>query len=69
MEQETVCDLRRTNIFLRLGLVLFTLIIVGAAVGLFSAQTNGVSLLIFAAITYAGAEFAVSKAGLYPLRD
>ena len=31
MEQETVCDLRRTNIFLRLVLFLFTLIIVGAA--------------------------------------
>jgi hypothetical protein len=35
MEQETVCDFRRTNIFLRLVLFLFTLIIVGAAVGLF----------------------------------
>src|SRR5258708_2091766 len=35
MEQETVCDLRRTNIFLRIVLVIFTLIIVGAAVGLF----------------------------------
>ena len=34
MEQETVCDLRRTNIFLRLVLFLFTLIIVGAAVSL-----------------------------------
>ena len=48
MEQETVCDLRRTNIFLRLVLFFFTLIIVGAAVGLFfvvshavSAQTTG----------------------------
>ena len=35
MEQETVCELRRTNIFLRLVLFLFTLIIVGAAAGLF----------------------------------
>ena len=31
MEQETVCELRRTNIFLRLVLFLFTLLIVGAA--------------------------------------
>jgi hypothetical protein len=73
MEQETVCELRRTNIFLRLVLVLFTLIIVSAAAGLFfvvflsrpDAQTTGVFLLIFAAITYAGAEFAVSRARLY----
>ena len=35
MEPETACDLRRTNIFLRLVLFLFTLIIVGAAAGLF----------------------------------
>jgi hypothetical protein len=35
MGQETVCELRRTNIFLRLVLLLFTLIIVGAAVALF----------------------------------
>jgi hypothetical protein len=73
MEQETVCDLRRTNIFLRLVLVLFTLIIVGAAVGLFFAvflsqtanQTRGVFLLIFAALLYAAAESAVSRARLY----
>ncbi len=32
MEQETVCHLRTTNIFLRLVLFFFTLIIVGAAV-------------------------------------
>jgi hypothetical protein len=73
MEQETVCELRRTNIFLRLVLFLFTLIIVGAAVGLFfvvflshpPAQTSGVFLLIFAAISYGAAEFAVSQARLY----
>ena len=34
MEPETVCDLRRTNIFLRIVLFLFTLIVVGAAVAL-----------------------------------
>lgn len=73
MEQETVCDLRRTNIFLRLVLFFFSLIIVGAAVGLFfvvfvsrsSDQTTGVFLLIFAPISYAAAEIAVSRAKLY----
>ena len=73
LEQDTVCDLRTTNIFLRLVLFLFTLIIVGAAAGLFfvvfrpppPAQTIGVFLLIFAVIAYAAAEFAVSRAGLY----
>src|SRR5258708_21766265 len=61
MEQETVCELRRTNIFLRLVLFLFTLIIVGAALALFfvafrsqlAGQTTGVFLLIFAGISYA----------------
>ena len=73
MEQETVCELRRTNIFLRLVLFLFTLIIVGAAVALFfvaflsqpRAQTTGIFLLIFAGISYAAAEFAVARARLY----
>lgn len=73
MEQETVCDLRRTNVFLRLVLLLFTLIIVGAAVGLFFAiffshpgqKTFGIFLLIFAALSYATAEIAVSQARLY----
>jgi hypothetical protein len=73
MEQETVCELRRTNFFLRLVLFFFTLIIVGAAVGLFFAaffshpgdQTIGIFLLIFAALSYAAAEIAVSKARLY----
>lgn len=73
MEQETVCDLRRTNIFLRIVLFLFTLIIVGAAVALFFVvflsqplpQTAGTLLLIVAALSYAAAEFAVSRARLY----
>jgi hypothetical protein len=73
MEQETVCEFRRTNIFLRLVLFLFTLIVVGAAVALFfvvflsraERQTTGVVLLIFAALSYAAAEFAVSRARLY----
>ncbi len=72
-EQEIVCDLRRTNIFLRLVLFFFTLIIVGAAVGLFfvvflsnpAEQTMGVCSLIFAAICYAGTEVAVSRFRLY----
>jgi hypothetical protein len=73
MERETTCDLRRTNIFLRLVLFFFTVIVAGAAVGLFlvvflsrpGAQTTGIFLLIFAALSYAAAEFAVSRARLY----
>jgi hypothetical protein len=73
MEQETVCDLRRINIFLRLVLFLFTVLIVGAAIALFFVvflkhapeQTTGIFLLIFAALSYAAAEFAVSRARLY----
>jgi len=73
MEQETVCELRRTNVFLRLVLFLFALIIVGAAGGLFfavvlpraSERTIGVFLLIFAPLSYAAAEIAVSQASLY----
>jgi hypothetical protein len=73
LEQETVSDLRTTNIFLRLVLFLFTLISVGAAAALFfvvflsrpSEQTTGVFFLIFAAVCYAAAEVAVSQARLY----
>ncbi len=73
MGRETVCELRRTNIFLRMVLFLFTLIIVGAAVGLFFAmfipraedQTIGIFLLIDAVLSYAAAEIAVSKFQLY----
>jgi hypothetical protein len=68
--QESGSELRSTNIFLRLVLFLFTLIGVGAAVGLFfvlffpraSTQTTGLFLLIFAAACYAGAEAAASQA-------
>ncbi|HLW75877.1 MAG TPA: hypothetical protein VKS01_02810 [Bryobacteraceae bacterium] len=70
LEQETVCDLRRANIFLRFVLFLFTLIIAGAAIGLFFVvflphspeQTTGVFLLIFAAAAYVAAELSVSRA-------
>jgi len=71
MEQETVCDLRRTNIFLRLVLFLFTLIIVCAAVALFgvvfrpTGQLSSFLLLVFAVVSGAAAEFAVSQARLY----
>ena len=73
MEQETVCDLRTTNIFLRIVLFLFTAIIVAAAAGLFfvvflsnaGEQIGGVFLLIFAAILYAAAEWAVFRFHLY----
>jgi hypothetical protein len=53
---------RRTNIFLRLVLFLFTVIIVGAAVAM---QATGIFLMIFGAISYAVAELAVSQARLY----
>ena len=73
LEQETVSELRTTNIFLRLTLFLFALIGVGAAAALFfrvflvgsSDQTIGIFLLIYAAVCYAAAEFAVSQARLY----
>ena len=73
MEQDTGCDLRRTNIFLRVVLFLFTLIIVGAAAGLFfvvfferaASRTAGFFLLIFAVLSYAGAEIAAGKVGLF----
>jgi len=71
MVPETDCELRRTNIFLRLVLFLFTLIIAVAAALLFSVvtrpsqQTAGVFLLIFAALCYAGAEFAVKQFRFY----
>jgi hypothetical protein len=73
LEQDTVSDLRTTNIFLRLVLFFFTLISVGASVGLFfvvflsrpSDQTTGVFFLIFSAISYAAAEVTVSRARLY----
>jgi hypothetical protein len=73
LEQETLSELRTTNIFLRLILFLFTLISVGAAAALFfevflsgySQQTTGFFFLIFAAVCYAAAEVAVSQARLY----
>jgi hypothetical protein len=73
LEQETISELRTTNIFLRLILFLFTLISVGAAAALFfvvflsrpSEQTTGIFFLIFAAVCYAAAEVAVSQARLY----
>jgi hypothetical protein len=73
MSQETVCDLRRTNIFLRLVLFFFTLLIVNAAVALCfviflsnsPAPTPGVFLLFAGAGAYAAAELAVSQGHLY----
>ena len=73
LKQETVCELRTTNIFLRIVLFLFTLISVCAAAALFlsvflphsSDQTNGIFLLICAALSYAAAELAVSQGHLY----
>jgi hypothetical protein len=73
LEQDTVSDLRTTNIFLRLVLFFFTMIGVAAAVALFftiflsrpSQQTTGIFLLIFAAVSYTAAEVAVTRARLY----
>jgi len=73
MKQETVCELRCTNVFLRIVLFLFTLIIVGAGVGLFfavflsrpSSETSGFFLLMFAGLCYAGVEVAASQYRLY----
>jgi hypothetical protein len=73
LEQETVSELRTTNIFLRLVLFLFTLISVCAAAALFSVvflphssdQTDGIFLLICAPLSYAAAELVVSQGRLY----
>jgi hypothetical protein len=71
LEQETVSELRTTNIFLRLVLFLFTLICIGATAALFfvlsrpSEQTSGVFLLMFAVVCYAAGEIAVSRFRLY----
>jgi membrane protein YdbS with pleckstrin-like domain len=73
LEQDTVSDLRVTNIFLRLVLFFFTIIGVAAVVALFfvlflsrpSEQTSGIFLLIFAAVSYTAAEVAVARAHLY----
>ena len=73
LEQDTVSDLRTTNIFLTLVLFFFTMIGVAAAVALFftiflsrpSEQTTGIFLLIFAAVSYTAAEVAVTQARLY----
>ena len=73
LEQETVSELRTTNIFLRLILFVFTLISVAAIAALCfwlflvgsSNQTVGIFLLIYAAVCYAAAELAVSQARLY----
>ncbi len=73
LEQETVSDLRTTNMFLRGVLFLFTLIVVGAGTGLFfeiflsrpTDSTLGIVFLMLALLCYAGAEAAVAQASLY----
>jgi hypothetical protein len=72
LEKENVSELRTTNIFLRLVLFFFTVIVVGAGTALFfqvffspSVKASGVLAMIFAAVCYAGAELAGSKARLY----
>jgi len=73
LEQDTVSDLRTTNIFLRPVLFFFTIVGIAAAAALFftiflsrpSDQTTGIFLLIFAAVSYAAAEVAIAQARLY----
>lgn len=73
LEQETISELRTTNIFLRVVLFFFTALGVGAAVGLFfaifdlrsSQQAAGILFLIFAAASYGAAEVAVAQGRLY----
>jgi uncharacterized membrane protein len=73
LEQDTISDLRTTNIFLRLVLFLFTLIAVCAVVGLFfvvagtasSRSFAGVCFLVFAVLCYIAAESAATGARFY----
>jgi hypothetical protein len=73
LEQDTVSDLRTTNIFLRLVLLLFTLFAVGAGVGVFfviagSASSRsffGICSLVFAVLSYIAAEVAATGGRLY----
>lgn len=73
LERETVSELRTTNIFLRLVLFLFTLIIVCAGVALLFVvfvsrppdRISGIFYLTFAVVCYVAAEFAVSRFRLY----
>jgi len=73
MQKETVSDLRTNNIFLRLVLIFFTLIIAGAVALLFlvvflkpsSDQVASIFLVFFAGVCYATAEGAVSQSRLY----
>jgi hypothetical protein len=73
LEEQAECGLRRTNIFLRIVLFLFTAISAAAATALFflvlfqgqSELSDGILFLLLAALSYAGAEFAVSRGRLY----
>jgi hypothetical protein len=73
LEQETVSDLRTTNIFLRLVLLFFTILAVAAVVGLFFVlagtgfpdSSAGVFLLVFAVLSYIAAEVAATGGRLY----
>ena len=73
LEQETPSDLRCTNVFLRVVLFLFTLLIVAAGAGLFffvfltgaGEETFGILALFFAAACYVAAEFAVREFRFY----
>jgi hypothetical protein len=72
MQQDVPCRLRRTNVFLRLVFFLFTLIVGGAAVGLFFAvfslrdsSTSGIFLVFFGAMSWVLVELLVRDKHLY----
>lgn len=69
MESDLVCDLRRTNLFLRAVLFLFTALVVLAVVGLFflgsRGQASGILLLTVGGAAYVSAEMAIMQARFY----
>lgn len=73
LQDETVSELRTTNIFLRIVLWIFTAFAVAAVVGLFfvssSARASGGSacliFMVFAVISYGAAELAAGQGRLY----
>lgn len=73
LQEETVLELRTTNVYLRVILFLFTLVSLAAAAALFligfgehpSQQTASVLFFVYAAVCYGAAEVAVARARLY----
>ena len=73
LDQDTISDLRTTNLFLRIVLFLFTALAVGAAVALFfalftshpSESGTGAWFLVFAVLSYVAAEAVATQGRLY----